>query len=123
MEFKSNTPIYLQVIQDIRNRMISGELKEGSRLPSSRELALQYEINPNTAARVYMETERMGITGTRRGVGTFVTAGEETIQQMKEERLRELITGFVAEIRALGYELPEIMGQMETYDSMREEKE
>ena len=46
MEFKSNTPIYLQVIEDIKSKIIVGEIKPGEKLPSSRELAVMYDINP-----------------------------------------------------------------------------
>ena len=53
MEFKTNIPIYLQVIEDIKQKIIAGTLPLGSKLPSSRELAIEYQINPNTAARIY----------------------------------------------------------------------
>lgn len=73
MEFKTNIPIYLQVIEDIKQKIIAGTLPLGSKLPSSRELAIEYQINPNTAARIYSEMESMGLSYTRRGIGTFVT--------------------------------------------------
>ena len=47
MEFKTNIPIYLQVIEDIKQKIIAGTLPLGSKLPSSRELAIEYQINPN----------------------------------------------------------------------------
>ena len=45
MEFKTNIPIYLQVIEDIKQKIIAGTLPLGSKLPSSRELAIEYQIN------------------------------------------------------------------------------
>ena len=52
MEYNNNLPIYLQVINQIKKDMIQGKLPMGEKLPSTRELAVQYQINPNTAARV-----------------------------------------------------------------------
>ena len=53
MDYKANIPIYLQVIDDIKKRILTGEIKLGDKLPSTRELAVQYTVNPNTAARIY----------------------------------------------------------------------
>lgn len=58
MDYKANIPIYLQVIDDIKKRILTGEIKLGDKLPSTRELAVQYTVNPNTAARIYNELEQ-----------------------------------------------------------------
>ncbi len=108
MKFQSNTPIYLQVVEDIRHKIIRGELSSGDKLPSSRELALQYEINPNTAARVYGELERLGISYTKRGIGTFITDDVEAIEKGKEMALEKLITQFILEIEKFGYTVADI---------------
>ena len=65
MEFETNKPIYLQVIEDIKRRMVAGELPPGEKLPSVRDLAVAYTINPNTASRVYREMEQMSLCFTR----------------------------------------------------------
>ena len=52
MRYENDRPIYLQVIEDISRRLIQGELILGEKLPSVRELAVQYQINPKTASRV-----------------------------------------------------------------------
>lgn len=87
MEFKSNLPIYLQVIDDIKKKIITGALPLGTKLPSSRELAIQYDINPNTAARVYNEMESLELSYTKRGIGTFVTEDPQVIDRLKQEQL------------------------------------
>ena len=51
MRYENDRPIYLQVIEDISRRLIQGELALGEKLPSVREMAVQYQINPNTARR------------------------------------------------------------------------
>lgn len=114
VDYKANSPIYLQVIQDIKRKIISGELKYGEKLPSSRELALQYQINPNTAARVYNEMELEGLTFTRRGIGTFVT--EEPIgERLRKEIRDELLEEFDRTISGLGYTPEEIVEMVGEY--------
>ena len=76
MEYITEIPIYLQVIRDLEKKIIQGKLRPGDRLPSSRELAVHYRINQNTAARIYRELEDMGYCFTRRGIGTFVSEDE-----------------------------------------------
>ena len=103
LDFTSGSPIYLQVIMEIRNRIITGNLKPGDKLPSSRELAIQFSINPNTAARVYSEMENMGLSYTKRGIGTFVTEEEEKILALKEEYTSELMEEFIRKMKKIGY--------------------
>lgn len=103
MDFTSGSPIYLQVIMEIRNRMITGDLKPGEKLPSSRELAVQFSINPNTAARVYSEMDSMGLSFTKRGIGTFVTEDEEKIRALKEDYTSEIMEEFFRKMKRIGY--------------------
>ena len=73
MNFDPMSPIWLQVAIRIKQQIVTGELPPGSKLPGGRDLAMQYGINPNTAARIYQELEREGLCATQRGLGTFVT--------------------------------------------------
>lgn len=116
MDFKLNIPIYLQVIEDIKSKIISKEVQMGEKLPSSRDLALTYNINPNTAARVYTEMERMGIAYIKRGIGTFVVEDDDLIQKMKKEKLEEAVRDFIKKISDLGYSPKEIWNEVENYN-------
>ena len=109
MEFKTNIPIYLQVIEDIKQKIIAGTLPLGSKLPSSRELAIEYQINPNTAARIYSEMESMGLSYTRRGIGTFVTEDDKVIDDLKKERIEEIIQSFDEQLTGMGFSQNEIL--------------
>ena len=62
MEYNTASPIYLQVINELKKRMVKGELKPGEKMPSNRELAVLFKVNQNTAARIYREMESMGLT-------------------------------------------------------------
>ena len=64
MNFQANYPIYLQIAEDIKRRIVIGELKAGDKLPSNAELALAYQVNPNTVQRIYRQLEAEGISYT-----------------------------------------------------------
>lgn len=68
MEFQNNYPIYLQIADDIKRRIVIGELHPGDKLPSNTDLAVAYTVNPNTVQRIYRQLEVEGITHSpRRG--------------------------------------------------------
>lgn len=115
MEFKSNLPIYLQVIDDIKKKIITGALPLGTKLPSSRELAIQYDINPNTAARVYNEMESLGLSYTKRGIGTFVTEDPQVIDRLKQEQLKQILTVLDEQLTGMGYTPEEIIRLLQDY--------
>jgi DNA-binding transcriptional regulator YhcF (GntR family) len=115
MEFKSNIPIYLQVIDDIKSKIIKKELPLGAKLPSSRELALMYQINPNTAARIYNEMEAMGISYTRRGIGTFVTEDDTVIERLRKEHTDSILSDFAESLTGMGYSPDEIIQLLNRY--------
>lgn len=103
MPFAADRPIYLQIIEDFKRRMIRGELKAGDKIPSQREYAQMTKVNPNTVQRAYREMENMGLVETLRGQGTFVKAGEEMLTAVKEEMAKELIENFIREMGELGF--------------------
>ena len=85
MEYNTASPIYLQVINELKKRMVKGELKPGEKMPSNRELAVLFKVNQNTAARIYREMESMGLCYTKRGIGTFVSEEDDMISGLKKE--------------------------------------
>ena len=64
MQFDNSLPIYQQVVTAIKKEIAAGRITPGEKLPSCRDLALQYRINPNTAARVYQVLETDHVTET-----------------------------------------------------------
>ena len=107
MEYNSSLPIYLQVANLIKRDIVTGKrelaLKKDEKLPSVRELAVSYTINPNTVSRVYKELETEGVCFTRRGMGTFVTEDSEKVKNMKEEMAGTLIHEFLEGMQQLGF--------------------
>ena len=115
MEYNTGAPIYLQVINELKKRMVKGDLKPGEKMPSSRELAVLYKVNQNTAARIYREMESAGYCFTKRGIGTFVSEEENMFENLKKEMAGELLSNFMHEMRDLGFEKKDIIFQIEDY--------
>lgn len=113
MQYNSRTPIYLQVIDHIQKRMVQGEIQPGDKLPSTRLLALEYEVNPNTAARIYKEMEMMGLCYTERGLGTFLTNDKGVVERVKRELADKLTREFISEMTALGFSRDEMKQAIE----------
>ena len=102
MNFDPMIPIWLQVATSIKQQIVTGRLPPGAKLPGGRDLALQYGINPNTAARIYQELEREGVCQTQRGLGTFVTDSGEIVQRLREEMARGAVSRFLADLKGIG---------------------
>ncbi len=102
MNFDPMSPIWLQVATRIKQQIVTGKLSPGMKLPGGRDLALQYGINPNTAARIYQELEREGLCLTQRGLGTFVTESRETVESLRVKMARQAVSRFLSDLSGLG---------------------
>lgn len=93
----SGVPLYRQLLQQLRERIVSGQVAAGTQLPSVRDLSAELRINPLTVAKVYQFLERDGLVETRRGLGTFVAAGSKKLSRGEQKKqlepaLRQLVT-------------------------------
>jgi GntR family transcriptional regulator len=86
IDSKSNTPIYQQIVQQIRDAVAVGVYRPGEALPSLRALAVEIRVNPNTIQRAYEELERQGLIESRRGIGVFVIDRQTKAAKSKIER-------------------------------------
>lgn len=115
MEYNTASPIYLQVINELKKQMVKGELKAGEKMPSNRELAVLFKVNQNTAARIYREMESMGLCYTKRGIGTFVSEEDDMISGLKKEMAEELVRNFMQEMEDLGFQKGDIIDRIADY--------
>lgn len=113
MEFDNNIPIYLQVINDIKKDIVNGVIPLGEKLPSGRDLALKYQINPNTANRIYKELEAENVCFTKRGLGTYVTEDVEKLKIIREEMAGSLLDKFIEGMKQLGFTKEELIQLLE----------
>lgn len=114
MEFDTNKPIYIQIADNICERMLSGELKPGDRIPSVREWGANIGVNPNTVARSYEVLTERKVIYNQRGIGFFV-AGDARNRILDMERktfLEEDVPALITRARLLGVDLSEILKKL-----------
>ncbi len=111
-------PIYQQIVDQIRFRIVSGQLSVGDELPTIRGLAESARVNPNTVARAYRELEIEGLVEKRRTVGTFVAAGSERVSAAQRRRLiAPHVDRVLIQAKQLGISLEELVAQLSERNS------
>ncbi len=100
-QFQSTQPIYLQIMERIKKEIVAEKLLPTQQLPTVRELALQYQVNPNTVQRALSELERLNLVKSDRTIGRFVTDDQSLIQSLKEQMIMDKVNTFVSELDQL----------------------
>ena len=106
----SPEPIYQQIVTQIKNLILKGDLTEAEALPSIRFLAKELQISVITTKRAYEELERDGYIETVGGKGSFVSAQNKEL--LREKRLRvveEKVAAAITSARTAGLELEELL--------------
>lgn len=120
-KFTDDTPIYQQIMDVFKQRIASGELTAGEKIPSVRELALEAEVNPNTMQKALAELEREGLLYSQRTAGRFVAKKQEIKDGLQEELMMEYIEGFLEKMKKLGYSLEEVIALLQKYKEKKGE--
>src|SRR5580658_1909105 len=102
--WNDNSPIYRQLKERIVVMMLEGQLKPGDVLPSVRQIAADYQLNPITVSRAYQELADESLVEKRRGLGMYVTEGAtgKLLLSERERFLREEWPAMVERIQRLG---------------------
>lgn len=106
---EGNLPIYVQIMNRIRESIASGELGPGDRIASVRELAADFEVNPNTMQRALTELEREKLLESERTQGRYVTSDKSAIDELRKNIANEAADKFRAEMEALGFTEEEML--------------
>ena len=115
---KSGVPFYRQIIDLVKQAIVSGRLQPGDQLPTVRQLAVDLSINPNTVARSYQILEIEGIVNTQMGTGTFIADKDIEMSDIDRRRnIDTLCTEFLARAAAYGFTLDELI------DALRDRRE
>ncbi|HZM05753.1 MAG TPA: GntR family transcriptional regulator [Candidatus Saccharimonadales bacterium] len=110
----SGMPIYRQLFQQLRQRIVSGQLAPDEQMPSVRDLSAELKINMLTVAKVYQWLESEGFVETRRGLGTFVLGGRETRSLTRKRKLiADAVEQVVAEAQHLELDAQEVIELIE----------
>ncbi len=113
-EFNNNKPIYLQLVDILKFKIISGEFEIGAKLSSVRDMAAEAEVNPNTMQRALAELEREGLLYSQRTTGRFVTKDEEKIKHMRKEIAYREIDSLKEKLINLGYNKDDMLKLINT---------
>ncbi len=110
-EWSDSQPIYRQLRDDVVARILDGILREGDPLPSVRNVAAEYRVNPLTVMKAYQQLASEGLVEARRGLGMFINAGARTLLLRDERKkfLGEEWPRIHANIKRLGLEAEDLL--------------
>ncbi len=103
----SETPLYMQIVEQTKLAIAKGFFRNGDRFPSVRELSRQLLINQATVSKAFKELDRQGIIETKLGIGTFISFDDRKISQRIDDIKKRIEDDFI-EARYLGISLDEI---------------
>ncbi|MBM4444409.1 MAG: GntR family transcriptional regulator [Chloroflexi bacterium] len=106
----AHSPLFTQIVAQVRQLVATGRLKPGERLPTVRELADTLGVSPGTVVRAYLDLEKQGVVQSRRGAGTFVSAsvGRPGASALRRGQLSNIVSGSILEALTLGFEPDEV---------------
>ncbi len=91
IDHHSGEPIYRQIIRQIRQQIMTGQLKEADRLQTVRDLAARLNVNPMTVSKAYSFLEAQSLVERKRGIGLFVAKIKKDDRQRIKARLLNTI--------------------------------
>ena len=116
-------PMYLQIMEQVKQRVAVGNWQAGQKIPSIRELAIALRVSVITIKRAYLELEREGVIVTQHGRGSFIAAGPELGAKLHREELEKHLEEAVKLATLLGLSPEELQSQLrEVHDQMKKEQ-
>ena len=111
IQWSDGAPIYRQLKDRVIAMMLDGLLKPGDPLPSVRQVAAEYQLNPITVSRAYQELADEALVEKRRGLGMYVTeeAARKLLSSERDRFLREEWPLVLERIQRLGLSMDELM--------------
>lgn len=112
-KFDNNTPIYIQLVEVLKKDIISGKMNPKDRLPSVRDLALEFKVNPNTMQRALVELETLKLVYTESTNGRYITRDKKLIDKYKNKYAEEISNNYISNMEKLGFTKEELMNYLE----------
>ena len=100
--------VYIQIIRNIKQKIVAGEIQKGERLPSRREMAVTINVNPNTVQKAYKEMEEMGIINTIKNNQSTITDDDNLIKQIRDDLINEATEIFLEQMKAINVPMEEV---------------
>jgi GntR family transcriptional regulator len=118
MEFKENQAIYLQIANHFFENILQKKWNGGEKIPSIRDVAVEFEVNPNTTMRTFNYLQDKGIIFNKRGIGYYVSDDgyDRTLELKKEHFLNEELPAFFKTMQLLGITVEDIKSQYSKFN-------
>ena len=101
--FDMSRPIYAQIVERLKAKILAGIYPPGGHLDSVRDMAAAAGVNPNTMQRALAQLEAEGLVRTERTSGRFVTEDIDLIEQLRASAARNIAADFLEQMRSIGY--------------------
>lgn len=123
IDVTEHVPIYIQLMNQVKHMIATGELKPGDQLPTVRQLAADLRVNFNTIARAYRLLDEEGIISTQHGRGTYILepASEEQMEELRRRGLERLTNYYLNETHLMGFSAQETLKIIEQKIKLWEE--
>ncbi|MFC5651672.1 GntR family transcriptional regulator [Paenibacillus solisilvae] len=109
VSFNNRDPVYLQVVRYFKEELAMGKLEPGQVIPSRREVAGLFKINPNTAQKAYKEMEEQKLIITEGNSPSRITTDGQVLSGIREELIGDAVDAFVASIRKINVPVEELL--------------
>ena len=109
VSFNNRDPVYLQVVRYFKVELATGKLEPGQVIPSRREVAGLFKINPNTAQKAYKEMEEQRLIITEGNSPSRITTDGQVLNIIREELIHDAVDVFVASIRKINVPVDELL--------------
>jgi len=117
LDLTSKIPIYVQIIDQVKHRIATGDLKSGDQLPTVRQLATDLRVNFNTIARAYRMLDEEGLISTQHGRGTYILPppSEANGEALRRQDIEWLTLHYLNEAASLEYSAEEVKEIVEKF--------
>ena len=120
-QFDASRPIYAQLVERLKARILAGTYPPGGHLDSVRDLAAAAGVNPNTMQRALAQLETEGLVHTERTAGRYVTENIALIEQLRADTAQTLASDFLEKMRGIGYSPARAAALLEQLDTTKED--
>lgn len=120
LNFRSDIPIYIQIVEQVRQQIADGRLKAGDQLPTVRALASDLRINFNTVSRAYRLLDEAGVISTQQGRGTYILEmpPPDVAERLRIESISALARRYLDETQRLGFNLEQAIDHLRQQASL-----
>lgn len=119
IDYKSDKPIYEQIIEQFKLNIVKGIFKKGDKVISVRKMAAMLDITPSTVSKAYAELERQGVIETIRAKGTYIAESDVKVPDINVEKAKKKLLSEIIELKHAGYSVRDVQDIVkELYDSI-----